>query len=117
MELTIKELEQDIRIFALKGRMDILGTGEIDLKFTSNGASKKAFVIVDLSEVDFMASIGLRTLTSTAQAQKARGGKMVLAAAQPLVARVLATTGSDKVIDTYETIEEAKEALLKVMEA
>lgn len=117
MEFTIEELEHGIKKFNLAGRMDILGTGDIDLKFTSKGASKKAYIVVDLSGVEFMTSIGLRTLASTAQAQNSRGGKITLAAPQPLVRRVLAITGSDKIIDTYDTVDDAKAALLKLIEA
>jgi hypothetical protein len=59
MDLTYEDLEDGIRRIKLAGRMDVEGSREIDLKFTSLTASRQAFVIVDLSLVDFLSSIGL----------------------------------------------------------
>lgn len=68
--------------------------------------------MVNLAGVSFLASIGLRTLLSTARAQSQRGGKLVLAAAEPLVRKVIETSGIDQLIPTYASVDEARVALL-----
>jgi len=59
MFLTVIELEDGIKKITLQGRMDIDGTQKIDMKFTAVTASESANVIVDLSGVEFISSIGI----------------------------------------------------------
>lgn len=93
MTLTSVDLDNGIRLITLEGRLDIAGTAEIDVKFNAYVAGDKTGVLVDLSKVDFISSIGIRTLLSAAKGRKNKGGLMVLCAARPLVARVIETAG------------------------
>jgi anti-sigma B factor antagonist len=101
MELEAERLVDGIEKLTLVGRMDAAGVQEIELKFTGHTATKKAFVLVDLSRVSFLASIGIRTLVVNAKALRQRGGSMALLSPQPLVADVLKTAGIDVVIPTF----------------
>jgi anti-anti-sigma factor len=66
MDLTYEDLEDGVRRISLAGRMDVEGAREVDLKFTSLTASRQAFVIIDLTLVDFLSSLGLGTLVRSA---------------------------------------------------
>ena len=99
----------------LNGRMDVAGTESIDQAFTSQAASHKAAVIVDLSEVGFLASIGIRTLLTSAKAQAHRGGRVVLLSPQPMVESVLATAGVDTLIPIFRELDAALRDLQPVM--
>ena len=112
MELTYEDLEDGVRRISLVGRMDVEGVQEVDLKFTSLTASRQAFVIVDLSLVDFLSSLGLGTLVRSAKAQLSRHGKMVLLSPQPHVARVLETTQVDQIVPVIYDFEEARRVVL-----
>ena len=94
----------------LEGRMDVQGAQEIDLKFSGMTANQKA-VIVDMAAVDFLASIGIRTLLLNAKAVNARGGKMVLLAPDANVTRVLQTAGIDTLIPICATLTAAQSVL------
>jgi anti-anti-sigma factor len=60
-------------------------------------------VIVDLSGVEFAASIAIGQLIVNAQAVKSRGGHMVLiASGNSIVMMSLTTTGIDKVIPVFQ---------------
>jgi anti-anti-sigma factor len=96
-----------IRTIKLKGRMDLQGAGEIDLRFTSITSTERTYVIVDLSEVDFMASIGLATLARSGKAVRLRQGNMVLFNPKPQVRQVLGSTKIDEVLHVYSDLEEA----------
>ncbi|MCB1874500.1 MAG: STAS domain-containing protein [Chromatiales bacterium] len=108
-------LEDGTTVVSLQGRMDVSGTQEIELPLTTRTAISKAAIIVDLSGVDFLASIGLRALVSNAKAQELRGGRMVLCNPQPAVEKVLASTGIDTIIPVFRTRSAAQEYLLPVL--
>jgi anti-sigma B factor antagonist len=76
-------------VVTLLGRMDINGAMEIDVHFTN----------MDLSEVDFLASMGLRTLILGAKSvQSTKNGRMVLLNPRKEVERVLVSSGTDSLI-------------------
>lgn len=109
MNLEVTELENGITKVTLSGRLDVEGALKIDSQFNDIAKEKKK-VVVDLSEVAFMASLGLRTLITGAKATGNNGGKMVLMNPQPNVEKVLRTSRVDTVIPiihdavTFETV-------------
>ena len=112
MELHYRELDNHIRLIKLAGKLDITGTTEIETQFANYCGGENARVVVDLSEVDFLASIGIRLLTLTAKSVISRGGKMVLLAPSPDVHHVLDVTGIPAIIPVYSNLESAETALL-----
>ncbi len=60
--------------------------------------AKKKKVVIDLGAVNFMGSLGMRTLVVAAKAVAKKGGKLVLLKPQPNVDRALRTSGIDTVI-------------------
>lgn len=93
MNLTIEELDNGVRCLALAGRLDLAGTAKVDLKFSSHAAAAKALILVDLSGLEFLASLGIRTFLTVVKAQQRRGGRVVFCGAQPAVAKVFETSG------------------------
>ena len=69
-------------------------------------------MVVDLSEVDFLASMGIRLLTLTAKSVASRGGKMVLLNPIPDVQSVLEITGIPAIIPVYSYLESAETVLI-----
>ena len=112
MELQYNELENNIRLIKLIGKLDITGVGEIETEFSDYCEGEAARLIVDLSEVDFLASIGIRLLTVTAKSVMSRGGKMVLLNPLPDVRHVLEITGIPAVIPIYSHLESAQTILM-----
>ena len=81
----------------LIGRMDIEGAQKIETPFQVLTRLRRA-LIVDLSQVSFMASMGLRTLMVGARNQSELGGKLVLASPLPNVEKVLKESGIGDII-------------------
>jgi anti-anti-sigma factor len=106
MQLRIEELPDDVTKAVLSGRMDIDGANRIDTQFNVLAGSKRA-VVVDMSDVTFMASMGLRTLMTCARAVKLRGGRMALANPQENVQRVLETSGANELMGVEHSLEAA----------
>lgn len=103
------EQQGTISKIALEGRLDAAGTAAIESQFSAHCASKPN-VIVDLSKVGFLASIGIRLLVAGAQAQTKIGGKMVIMRPDEVARRILKTTGIDKLLPVYENERDAAAA-------
>lgn len=111
MQLQTQELTNGITKIDLAGRMDNAGVLGIDPQFSALTAIQKAAVIVDLSDVSFLASVGIRSLVTKARAIRQGGGKMVLLHPKPLVDEVLKAAGITTVIETLDDLESAFAAL------
>lgn len=101
MNLHVDDVNPQTRRVRLKGRLDMQGAGAIDLRFTALSTTDDKHIIVDLSEVDFIASIGMRLLLSCAKAKAQRGGQMLLVAPQTMVLEALETAGIDSLIPLH----------------
>ena len=112
MELKYSELESGIRLIKLAGKLDTEGFNKVDLKFTAHCAGDNVHVLVDLSGMTFLASIGIRMLTMNAKSLSTRGGKMVLFSPSPEAKGTLETTGIPAIIPMYDNRESAEAVLL-----
>jgi anti-sigma B factor antagonist len=112
MQLQFSELENGIRLIKLTGKLDIIGTGEIATRFTGYCSGTNVLVIVDLSEVDFLASIGIRLLTTNAKSLSSRKGRMAILNPTDDVQKVLEITGIPAIIPIYSQLESAETVLL-----
>jgi anti-anti-sigma factor len=97
MEMQVEELDGGITNVVLRGRLDTVGAGAIDLRFNAIAGASRA-LIVDLSQVDFLSSLGIRVLVMGAKAVKSKGGKLALFSPGENVSSVLKTTGIDQLI-------------------
>jgi anti-sigma B factor antagonist len=112
MPITYEDAASGVRLIKLSGRMDIAGTGQIEVPFASLACTDMHNVVVDLTGVEFLASIGIRCLISNAKAQHNRGGKLVLFVGDnEQVARTLETTGIDALIPMFKGHDEALAAV------
>jgi len=108
MKLEFNELENGIRLIRLIGALDLSGTYSIEVEFVRQCAGDNVRVLVDLSEVEYISSIGVHMLITSANSIASRGGKMALLSPQPGVLEVLDLTGILQVIPIYSDLESAK---------
>jgi anti-anti-sigma factor len=95
MPIVIEDLAGGITKVVLSGRIDIAGSAEIDMPMSVVGGSSRA-VVVDLSGVNFISSLGLRSIVLAGKTVMRRGGTMALLAPQPAVEEVITTSGIDE---------------------
>jgi anti-anti-sigma factor len=111
MELFVEEFEVDGAVVKMAGRLDLAGVQEIDLPISvASGKYKK--LIIEMIDVDFISSLGLRLIITTARAVAAKGGRLVLAAPQLAVANVLQVSGFDKLISIASDADAARALLV-----
>jgi anti-sigma B factor antagonist len=110
MTISTESLDGGITRVVLDGRLDIEGAAAIDLKMNVLAGSCK-FLVVDLSNVSFMGSMGLRSILVPAQAMKRRGGKMALLSPTPRVDEVLKASNIKDLIPVVYDLESAAAVL------
>ena len=76
-------------------------------------AEEKRNVVVDMTEVSFLASLGIRTLVVSCKTLAAKGGNLVLLSLQPGVEKVLKTSGLHTMIPIVADIGAAEAILLR----
>jgi anti-anti-sigma factor len=112
MEWTVVDLENGLAKLTVSGRMDIEGALAVDPVFDRVARDKKN-VVVDITDVSFLASLGLRTLVRSCKTLAAKGGNLVLLGAQPAVEKVLKSSGVNTIIALVADMKEAEATLLK----
>jgi|ERR1043166_743942 anti-anti-sigma factor len=110
MQMHTEVIDGDITRVTLQGRMDYDGATEVEGRFAALAGQEK-FVLVDLAQVDFLASMGIRTLILAAKQMQAHGGKLILFNPNLLVSKVLKTSGTDLLIPVYFDLHLAYKAL------
>ena len=110
MDMQVTEIAQDAVRITLIGRLDIGGAATIDLPFNAAINARRG-VVVDLSEVPFLASIGIRILVLGAKQQQRRGGTLVLLNPHPDAEKVLEMTG---IIDILPIMRDEASAIAAV---
>jgi anti-sigma B factor antagonist len=111
MEMKVISEDDELTHLKLSGRVDLETIGDLDLEFTRHTVARRKPAIVDISDVDYMASIGLRMLVTAAKALNKFGARMVLLNPHPDVEDVLRTAGFDKVMPIENDFESALETL------
>jgi anti-sigma B factor antagonist len=110
MEIKTSEDQGPIARIALVGRMDIMGAEAIALPLATVAGSKQN-LIIDMSGVSFLASIGIRHLVSAAKTMTRRGGRLVLLNPSDMVSEVLTTSGLATLLPMVRSESEAIAAL------
>jgi anti-sigma B factor antagonist len=107
MQFEVATLETGVVRVTIGGRLDMDAAIKLENPFTFRVATTKAPVVVDLSAVDFIASIAMRLLLKNARAQQGRGGKLVLYKPTALVREALTTAGIATIIPMHDDFEVA----------
>jgi anti-sigma B factor antagonist len=110
MDMQVTAISLDAVKVVLAGRLDMAGSAKIDLPFNAVAGAKRN-IVVDLSAVTFIASIGIRTLVIGAKTVQRRGGKLLLLSPQADVEQVLETIGVTDLLPIMRNEAEAMAAI------
>src|SRR5579871_2295204 len=98
MEMQITDEAEGVLKVGLVGRLDTPGVDKIELRMTASLVPRGARAVVDLSQVEFVGSMGIRMFISVARALARKQGKLVLYAPQPPVQQVFDTVALGEMI-------------------
>ena len=111
MSISYDDVGENLRRIVISGRLDTPGTNSVASQLVELTAAPGKAVVVDLSAVNFLASIGIRALISSARAVQQRGGKMALVARKgSTVVMSLEATGVDQLIPVFNNALDAEKA-------
>ncbi len=114
MSISHDDIGDNLRRIVITGRLDMAGTDSVASKLEELIAAPKKGVVVDLTSIRFLASIGIRALIKSAKAVEQRGGKMVLVVdGGSTVSESLVATGVDELIPVFKNTAEAERAALR----
>lgn len=109
--ISCKDVSDSLRIITLAERMDIQGTEKIEAELATLTRCGRN-VAVDLCEVTFLSSVGIRAMVANGKALKAEGRKMGLVVGSNAAAeKTLKVTCTDALLPLFATQAEAAAAL------
>ena len=113
MSISYVDVGNDLRRIEISGRLDTPGMNSIASQLVELTSAPKKGVVVDLTGVKFLASIGIGALITSAKAVQQRGGKMVLVVNDGSTVRMsLEATGVDQLVSVFKRVEDAERAAL-----
>ena len=111
MFISHTDVGDNLRKIVILGRLDMLGTESVAGELEKLAAAPKKGVVVDLSSLKFLASLGIRALLKSAKVVEERGGKMVLVVGtNSQVAMSLEATGISDLLPMFKSNGEAERA-------
>jgi anti-sigma B factor antagonist len=97
----------DVRKIKLAGRLDSEGVDLIETRFSAAIVPAGKNAVVDMSQVAFVASLGIRMFISTTRALSWKGAKLALFGATPAVMEIFQTMGLDDIVPVAASESEA----------
>ena len=92
MEMT-DEKRDGVVIVAPRGRLDVNTSAELEKRLLDKVAAGETLFVVDLLDIEYISSAGLRVLLLLAKKLKERSGRVVLSSLGPAVRQVFELAG------------------------
>lgn len=103
MEMQEIKNEGGVIMLKLVGRLDLAGVGQIEGAFKQKTGEALKGLLLECSELSFLASLGMRMLMMAAKTMQANSGKVVIITPQEEVENALRMSGLDQVIPLVES--------------
>ena len=107
MDISIREYRQ-ADVIIIRGRVDSLSADQLNEAIKEAHQRGKYNLVLDMSEVEFLSSAGLRTLTEAQRRTAGLGwGEITLAQMAPRMMELLDLTGFTREFRRFKTVAEA----------
>jgi anti-sigma B factor antagonist len=111
MSISHTDVGDNLRTIFISGRLDVLGTESVAGELEKLATAPKKGVVVDVSSLKFLASLGIRALLKSAKTVEDRGGKMVLVVGTNAQVKMsLEATGVSDLLPMFKSNGEAERA-------
>ena len=105
--MDVRPLREGLVKVTLTGRLDSPGVDRVETRFMASLVPGGNNAIIDLSQVDFVASLGIRMIVSAARSLKSRKALLAVYGAQAKVAQVFEVVSLGQIIPICSTEAEA----------
>jgi anti-sigma B factor antagonist len=106
MEISTQE-QKRVSVMSVSGRVDSATAPDLENSLKKLVESDKTQIVLDLKDVEYMSSAGLRAMVSTLKAVKRVNGDLRLANPSPRVEEVLRLAGLTSIFSIHPTQDEA----------
>mgnify|MGYP001587724953 CR=1 FL=1 len=106
MDISTQEIKRAV-VVTVKGRVDSATAPDLENALKQLVDGDKTQIVLDLNDVEYMSSAGLRAMVSTLKAVKRINGDLRLCAPSPRVSEVLRLAGLTSIFNLYPTQAEA----------
>jgi anti-anti-sigma factor len=103
--------QRNFVILTPAGRLDAAGARALETEWKQQIAAGNTRLLVDLKDVHYISSAGLRTLLAAARSAKRHGGTLKLCGLTPRVHEIFQVAGFDHVFEIFPTYEQAERAM------
>lgn len=110
MEITT-QIDGSLAILKVVGRVDAIAMSKLEQSATVAIAGGASRVAIDMRQVDYISSAGLRAVLMAAKKAQAAGGGIALFGLQPSVDDVMTTSGFSTIVRIAATEDEARALL------
>ena len=107
MDINVARHAHNIAHISLVGKLDPYATQQMGDRFRAETAGQDGSVIVDLSAVTFVTSLGIGLIIDCADAVQKRGHRMVLIPPGGHADEVFRKTGVYRIVPTAGSVDEA----------
>lgn len=111
MNIRQQQLKNNAWLVAVRGRLDQSQTPELNDALTNLLNAEQYRLVVDLSDVSYINSGGLRCLVSAWRKARTQNGNVILCGLNDRLGEIFAMIGFDKVFQIVASQEEALAAL------
>jgi anti-sigma B factor antagonist len=101
MDISVQGLRR-VQVVKVSGRVDSSNAPQLDQKLKELRNEGHENLVLDLSEVEYMSSAGLRAIVSALRDCKKHGGDLCLVSPSPRVAEVLELAGLTSLFSVYD---------------
>lgn len=102
-----QEIQDNVLILRISGRLDSLSSQEIEQSIARLIAEGQARILLDFTRVDYLSSAGMRMILATFKKIQGISGQMALCSVGDGVMNILKMSGFDELLHVYSTKKEA----------
>ncbi len=95
---------QGVPIVAIEGRLDAVTAAELETVLEKSPAGS---LVLNMAELEYISSAGLRVILAAAKRQKGGNGDLHIAAPVDAVRKVFEVSGFDSIFSIFESEEDA----------
>ncbi|MFP4528125.1 MAG: STAS domain-containing protein [Candidatus Kapaibacterium sp.] len=110
MEIQITE-KNSVPVLVLEGRLDAVGARDLDSR-AADIPESRCYAIINMGRVNYISSVGIRSLLKIEKNMRSRGGRSILCALSGDAMSAISMSGLDRSVTMYDTPDEALKHVL-----
>ncbi len=107
MENLKKRKEKEALVISLQGKLDSVTSPVLEKGLTELMAGGEGFLVLDLGDLDYISSAGLRTILAVTKRLREKQGRLLLASLKSVVREVFEISGFSSIIPIFESVDAA----------